>query len=86
MGGMVSVVYLFDTATPGGIDSRRRSAFFGPDNGLVEVDVIGRSALGAGSRAGPLIIEEYDATCVVPPGWTAALDGDGNIILTREGS
>ncbi len=82
----VAVDRTLAAATPGGIDSRRRSAFFGPDNGLVEVDVIGRSALGAGSRAGPLIIEEYDATCVVPPGWTAALDGDGNIILTREGS
>jgi N-methylhydantoinase A len=73
-------------ATQDGADARRRSAFFGPDHGLVEVDVIGRGALGAGSRAGPLIVEEYDATCVVPPGWAAALDGDGNIILTREGS
>jgi N-methylhydantoinase A len=82
----VAVDKTLAAATPGGAEVRRRSAFFGPDHGLVEVDVIGRSALGAGSRAGPLIVEEYDATCVVPPGWTAALDGDGNIILTKEGS
>ena len=53
---------------------------------MVDVDVIGRAALADGPRAGPLIIEEYDATCVVPPDWAAALDGDGNIILTREGA
>ena len=45
---------------------------------------IAMRTVGDGQRAGPLIIEEYDATCVVPPDWTAALDGDGNIILTRE--
>ncbi len=67
-------------------EERRRAAFFGPDHGLVEVDVVGRAGLGAGPRAGPLIIEEYDATCVVPPDWTAALDGDVNIILTRGGA
>ena len=66
--------------------SPRRAAFFGSDHGLVDVDVIGRAALADGPRAGPLIIEEYDATCVVPPDWAAALDGDGNIILTREGA
>ena len=30
---------------------------------------------------GPLIIEEYDATCVVPPNWRAELDEDGNIVM-----
>ncbi len=65
-------------------EARRRAAFFGPDHGLVEIDVIGRGRLRARARAGPLIIEEYDATCVVPPGWTAALDRDHNIILTRK--
>jgi N-methylhydantoinase A len=32
---------------------------------------------------GPLIIEEYDATTVVPPGWRAALDAGGNIMIDR---
>ena len=31
------------------------------------------------ARAGPLIIEEYDATCVVPQDWRARLDDRGNI-------
>jgi len=39
-----------------------------------------RSAL-AKPRSGPLIVEEYDATCVVSPGARAELDAGGNIII-----
>jgi len=31
---------------------------------------------------GPCIVEEYDATCLVPPGWNARLDTHGNIVLS----
>ena len=34
-----------------------------------------------GGRAGPLIVEEYDATCLVPPGARAELDAGGNIVI-----
>jgi N-methylhydantoinase A len=81
----VAVDKSFGVVAPGTNEESRRAAYFGPDHGLVEVDVLGRAGLGKGSRAGPLIIEEYDATCIVPPNWTAALDADGNIILTRGG-
>jgi N-methylhydantoinase A len=30
---------------------------------------------------GPVIIEEYDATTVIPPGWRASLDAGGNIMI-----
>jgi N-methylhydantoinase A len=30
---------------------------------------------------GPCIVEEYDATCIVPPGATASLDRFGNIAI-----
>jgi hypothetical protein len=33
------------------------------------------------SRPGPLIVEEYDATTVVPPGCAAWLDEGGNIVI-----
>jgi N-methylhydantoinase A len=46
--------------------------------------VLQRADLGAG-RAGPLIVEEYDATCVVPPGARAALDAGGNIVIELDG-
>jgi N-methylhydantoinase A len=42
--------------------------------------VVRRAAL-AGGRPGPLIVEEYDATCVVPPGAEARLDEHGNILI-----
>jgi N-methylhydantoinase A len=47
----------------------------------VPCPVLERGGLAATPRPGPLIVEEYDATTVVPPGCTAALDGDGNIVL-----
>ena len=39
---------------------------------------------GAGpGRSGPFIVEEMDCTVVVPPGWCAALDERGFILMTR---
>ena len=42
--------------------------------------ILRRSDLGK-AMPGPLIVEEYDATCVVPPGARAALDAGGNIVI-----
>jgi len=57
-----------------------RRAYFGRAHGWRETAVLRRSALETPS-AGPCIIEEYDATCVVPPGASAALDALGNIVI-----
>ena len=54
-----------------------RRAYFGT---WIETPVMRRSDL-AQPRSGPLIVEEYDATCVVPPGAKAELDAGGNIII-----
>ena len=59
-----------------------RQAYFGDKHGWMETQVMDRSQLTEAPLAGPLVIEEYDATCVVPPGVTAQLDTAGNIILT----
>jgi N-methylhydantoinase A len=32
-------------------------------------------------REGPCIVEEYDATCVIPPGARASLDRAGSILI-----
>lgn len=61
-----------------------RDVYFDTLNGRVETPVIERGALLAGERPGPLIIEEYDSTTVVPPGWTARLDPFANIVITPE--
>ena len=61
----------------------RRRVYFGPHHGWTDTPVLHRSALSSEGEAGPLIIEEYDSTTVVPPGWRAAIDPWKNIILER---
>jgi len=60
-----------------------RQVYFGPAHGRIETPVIDRPALTE-PVAGPVIIEEYDSTCIVPPGWSASMDPSGNIVLSRE--
>jgi N-methylhydantoinase A len=44
-----------------------------------------RSRLAPGARLpGPAIIEQMDSTTVVPPGWTARVDGLRSLVLERE--
>ncbi len=50
--------------------------------GWTATPILSRGSLTETPRAGPLIIQEYDATCVVPPGCAASLDEFGNIRLT----
>jgi N-methylhydantoinase A len=75
------------TVTPGGPSlsepggSRVRSAYFGPDAGWLDTPVLTRADL-ATPRDGPCIVEEYDATCVIPPGARASLDAIGSILIT----
>ncbi len=61
-------------------DMGSRQAYFGPELGWVEAVVLSRADLD-GERAGPLIIEEYDATCLVPPDAKARRDEFGNIVI-----
>jgi N-methylhydantoinase A len=66
----------------------RRPTWFA-STGWVETQVIDRADLAAGGRQGPVpgpvIIQEYDATCLVPPGMGVALDGFGNLVLRPAG-
>ncbi len=47
----------------------------------LEAPVHCRSDIGEDPTMGPLIVEQVDATTVVPPGWSAHGDGFGNIVL-----
>jgi N-methylhydantoinase A len=55
-----------------------RRAYFGPKHGWLDTRVVNRADLATEHR-GPCIVEEYDSTCVIPPGWAARLDRFGNI-------
>jgi N-methylhydantoinase A len=57
-----------------------RQAYFGPASGWLETPILARADLET-PRAGPCIVEEYDATVVIPPGSRAALDAYGNILI-----
>jgi N-methylhydantoinase A len=58
-----------------------RAAYFGAALGWCRTRVLDRADL-ATPCPGPCIIEEYDSTCVVPPGAEAGLDRLGNIAIT----
>ncbi len=61
-----------------------RRAWF-PERGWIETPVVDRAQLSATPRSGPLIVQEYDATCLVPHGSSVALDAFGNIRLALSG-
>ena len=65
------------------VPSRRRAWFAGP--GWIDTPVMDRAGLAGSAASGPLIIQEYDATCLVPPGARATLDDFGNIVLKLGG-
>ena len=57
-----------------------RDAYFGPEAGWLSTLVLGRADL-ATPVEGPIIVEEYDATCLIPPGARGRLDENGNIVI-----
>lgn len=61
-----------------------RDVYFGAARGLHAVPVLRRADLRESERAGPLLVEEYDSTCLVPPGATARVDRWNNIVITLE--
>ncbi len=61
------------------VPSNRRVWF--PASGWIEIPVLDRASLSHTPRPGPLIVQEYDATCLVPGGMSAELDDFGNIRL-----
>jgi N-methylhydantoinase A len=52
----------------------------------VETEIVPRIAVGTTPRRGPLIIEEFDATVLVPPDTSVATDAAANIVLDIGGS
>ena len=61
-----------------------RRVYFGPQHGWLDTPVVDRPALRCDAIAGPLIVEEYDSTTVVPPGWRAAAADHGCMTLEAD--
>jgi 5-oxoprolinase (ATP-hydrolysing) len=66
--------------TAGAMRKGARVAWF--DGGLVDTPVYDRYALAPGARiAGPAIIEEREATTIIPPGDTASVGATGTLAI-----
>ncbi len=76
----------FDEIVPRATDApstqqTQRTAYFGKHIGAQPTPVISRSDLRGRCEDGPLIVEEYDSTTLVPPDSSARLDHLGNIVI-----
>jgi N-methylhydantoinase A len=50
----------------------------------MEATLYERARLDVGtSITGPAILEQFDATTLIPPSWSGRVDGHGNLVLTR---
>jgi len=64
------------------IKGKRRISFYGETTDATLYER-GRLAVGA-AVAGPAIIEQFDATTVIPSGWDGRVDGHRNLVLQRD--
>ena len=62
-----------------------RPVYFAEASGFVDCPIYDRYALPAGATfAGPAIVEEFDSTTVVHPGFDVRVDDLGNLVIERE--
>jgi N-methylhydantoinase A len=63
----------------------RRPVYFAEAGGYADCPVYDRYTLGAGaSFAGPAIVEEFDSTVVVHPGYRGRIDDAANLYIEKE--
>ena len=67
-------------------ESTQREVFFGGDIGLLPTPVLRRDDLTPTPRQAPMIIEDYDATTVVPPGYRVFRDRSQNVFIEEDSS
>jgi N-methylhydantoinase A len=61
----------------------RRTAYFDGKTGI-EARLYERDRLDVGASViGPAIVEQFDATTVIPPGWRARVEDNRNLVLAR---
>ena len=65
-----------------GARAASREAYFGDLWGTIDTPVISRRDLAEEGTTGPLLIDEYDSTIVVPPDYRGHLDSEGNILMS----
>ncbi len=69
-----------------GARTSSRSTYFGTSWGTINTPVISRQDLGEEGTTGPLLIDEYDSTIVIPPDYRGYFDSEGNIVMSPVGT
>ncbi|MBM3357633.1 MAG: hypothetical protein FJY54_07885 [Betaproteobacteria bacterium] len=60
-----------------------RSAYFGGEHGWLATRTCARRDMAREPRRGPLIIQEFDSTILVPLEFSASVDAQSNVLMTR---
>jgi N-methylhydantoinase A/oxoprolinase/acetone carboxylase beta subunit/N-methylhydantoinase B/oxoprolinase/acetone carboxylase alpha subunit len=68
------------------LGSSSRVAALAADPELVDAKVVSRASVAVVPTSGPLLIDEYDTTVVVPHGWSVRRESSGTLLLEREGT
>ncbi len=64
----------------------QRSVFFEYEDDFIETPIFDRRKLKAGNRInGPAVVEQYDATTIIPPNWITSVDRFENLLISRKG-
>jgi N-methylhydantoinase A len=58
-------------------------AYFGKEHGWLSTRVCGRGDVGRDAQSGPMIVQEFDATILVPPDYLVSTDARSNVIMER---
>lgn len=66
---------------PASSGEQSRQVYFGQEWGWVDTPVLNRVDIDEIPRVGPIIVEEYHSTTLVPPRWTIESDSLGNFRL-----
>jgi len=59
--------------------SKVRKAYFGPGHGLLDTPVLTLEEIGSIARQGPILIDTYDTTIVVPPDCRIGTSSEGSL-------
>jgi N-methylhydantoinase A/oxoprolinase/acetone carboxylase beta subunit len=64
-----------------------RPVYFDEAGGFTPTPIFWRDDLPMGAAlAGPAVVEQYDSTTLLHPGWRLVVDGTGNLMLQASGS
>lgn len=62
-------------------NGQRRKAYFGPEYGIWDAPVLSTCDLGQSAKQGPVLIDTYDTTIIVPPECSVRKSLEGSLVV-----